>query len=504
MIRKIYGAPGTGKTTWMIDKLLEEIESGVPIERIAFVTHTVAAKKEVSDRVTEILPSAKLKYFKTIHGICYQDLELARDNVMRPVDYLEFGDEIGIPFSAGFTRDLDMDGLPIGYNLSGGNSILSAKQYASAQLGQVSDFPDQWPKNYSRDLIREVLGRYAKFKERKAKFDFVDMLDLYITHGDPIEVDVTFIDEAQDLSKYQWVLIEKMFSKTKRLYVAGDDDQAIYGFIGADRSGFLDFKADETIILPRSYRLRQNVWDKAQKIIAQVNKRQHKEVSVRGPGGTIDFYNSDLRWLDFTGETMIIARHHAQLQDLSKMLEDQGIPFYGDRKHSIIGSAQSKIVKTYFELKRGDKVELRDAARLMDKIDQKSVAKNLRTEAREHTYQIGAGSLDVNFEGNWTSYLGTSITDFRRNGIMKNVLNNTRDLNSLVDEPKVSLTTYHGSKGRQADHVVLLTDCYASAWYGAIARPDDEVRLSYVGVTRAKEHLTIVAPRSNMYMRSLI
>ncbi len=508
MIKKIYGAPGTGKTTRMLNLLQQEIEAGTPLEKIAFVTHTVAAKLEVADRITKIMPIAgartKLKYFRTIHGICYQELELSKDNVMRPSDYLDFGEQVGVPFSASFTRDIDMDGLPVGFNLSGGNSILAARQYASAMGGQVSDYPDEWPRWASPQLIKEVITKYAKFKERHAKFDFVDMLEMYVRLGDPIPVDVAFIDEAQDLSSFQWKIVDKMFANCKKIYLAGDDDQAIYGFIGADRAGFLDHASDEIEILPKSYRLRRNIWNRAQTIISQVEKRQPKEVAVRDDGGDISLYNNDLRYLDFSGETMVIARHHQQLQDLSEMLESRGIPFKGDRKHSIIGSAHSKLVKTYFELRRGDSVELRDAARLVEKLGNRDRALELRREARENDYLIGAGSLDLNFDTPWAQYLGTSVTDMKRNAIMKSVLNNTKDLEALVTEPKVSLTTYHGSKGREADHVVLLTDCFRAAWYGAVKRPDDERRLAYVGVTRAKERLTIVAPQSNMFMRSLL
>ena len=87
MIRKIYGAPGTGKTTRMLD-LLEQESANVELKRIAFVTHSVAAKQEVLSRIGQY-DIENLRYFKTIHGICYGQLGLASREVMQKKDYVD-------------------------------------------------------------------------------------------------------------------------------------------------------------------------------------------------------------------------------------------------------------------------------------------------------------------------------------------------------------------------------------------------------------------------------
>ena len=64
--------------------------------------------------------------------------------------------------------------------------------------------------------------------------------------------------------------------------------------------------------------------------------------------------------------------------------------------------------------------------------------------------------------------------------------------------PRVRVDTIHASKGGQADRVILLTDMAQRTHAESLERPDDEARVWYVGCTRAREELTIVAPRSRL------
>lgn len=506
MKHKIFGAPGTGKTTRMLDLLQKEIEAGTPLHRIAFVTHTVSAKLEAISRIQKLVritdEKVQLRYFRTIHGICYAENDLKRDNVMQASDYLAFGDAIGIPFSANFTSDLDMDGLPVGYNLSGGNEILAVRQLAAARQLAVSEMQHEWPRWASYRLMKEVITSFDKWKKKHAKFDFVDMLFLYRDYGEPLDIDVMFIDEAQDLSKLQWSIVRKMFARTPRVYIAGDDDQSIYAFIGADRYGFLDFESDSDEILPTSYRLKQTIWNHAQSIIRQVSRRQDKIIEVSN-GGIIDYYNNDILYLDISGETMIIARHHAQLQRLAKSLEVRGIPYTG-RSREIAGTDQALAVHAYFRARKGEKISLYDASRIMRFAGEKEEAKRLRAEDRNNPgLFIEKEQIKIDWGAQWDRYLARNRAEIYKNELIRNILNHV-GLDGLVNEPKVSLTTYHGCKGREADHVICLTDCFKKAYETAQRNPEDEKRLAYVGVTRAKERLTIVMPTSDMWMRSML
>ena len=512
-IKKIYGAPGTGKTRTMLDLLQEEIERGTPLERIAFVTHTVAAKLEAKERIQRVIQivdeKTQLRYFRTIHGICYVENDLKRDNVMQPEDYLAFGDSVGIPFSSNFTSDVDMDGLPIGFNLSGGNEILAVRQLAAAKRCMVSDIPEEWPKWAGVDIMREVITKYAEWKDKHAKFDFVDMLFLYEKHGEPLDIDVLFIDEAQDLSGMQWAIVKRMMARAERVYIAGDDDQMIYAFIGADRYGFLDFPADDLVVLPKTYRLQKNIWEHAQRIIKAVHRRQEKQVSVRDDGGVVDYYNNDILFFDIdpTKSSMIIARHHFQLQRLAKSLEARGIPYKG-RGREVTKTDQAYAVHAYIRARNGEKISLRDASLILRFIGDKKGSTKLRKESRtDPGLLIDKEQLEREFGLRWTdkwhTYLARNRAEVTKCELIDNIIHNI-GLDGLVAEPSVSLTTYHGSKGREADHVICFTDCFKSAYDTAVLNPDDERRLAYVGVTRARERLTVFLPTTDLYMRTML
>lgn len=67
----------------------------------------------------------------------------------------------------------------------------------------------------------------------------------------------------------------------------------------------------------------------------------------------------------------------------------------------------------------------------------------------------------------------------------------------LRAKPRVRISTIHGSKGGEADHVILMTEIAQRTFREMQQNPDDEARCWYVGATRAKRHLTIVGARTN-------
>lgn len=511
---KLYGAPGTGKTTTLLDILQKEIADGTPLKKIAFVTHTVAARDEAKSRARKIITNAgpvDFRYFKTIHGICFNAIGLEKAQVMQAEDYLAFGDRVRIPFSADFTDDLDQDGVPVGWMTAGGNEILAVRQFASAWQKDYREVKDQWPEWISPDLMHEVMAEYVKFKSETSKFDFVDMLEEYDRDGSPIDADVVIVDEAQDLSRLQWSVVARMAGGAKRIYLAGDDDQSIYGFIGADPTGFLHHRSNEEIVLPRTYRLKQSVYDFSQQIIKWVRERRDKHISVDGAGGSVEFWNVPVQYLDFNPDhrVMVIARHHKQLGGIAHDFTERGIAFT-HRGRSLVGTARARAAYWYLHAKMGDAVPVKEAVKIIEccyPVRSPQVSR-IRDNARsipDATIDKSALSKEfrIDFDSSWVDALCRTDAERRANERIDNI-RSQRGLEALISPPRIDLTTYHGSKGREAEHVVLFTDVYNSAYRNADRDPDDERRLSYVGVTRAIEKLTIVAPQTNMYMRTLV
>jgi len=65
----------------------------------------------------------------------------------------------------------------------------------------------------------------------------------------------------------------------------------------------------------------------------------------------------------------------------------------------------------------------------------------------------------------------------------------------LNKKPRIELSTIHAAKGGESQNVVLLTDLTKTTLNTYKKNPDDENRLFYVGATRTKENLHIIAPK---------
>ena len=69
----------------------------------------------------------------------------------------------------------------------------------------------------------------------------------------------------------------------------------------------------------------------------------------------------------------------------------------------------------------------------------------------------------------------------------------------ITKKPRITLSTIHSAKGGEADNVVLMTDMPHRTWRAYEKDPDDDTRVFYVGLTRAKQNLHIVQPVTNKY-----
>jgi hypothetical protein len=70
---------------------------------------------------------------------------------------------------------------------------------------------------------------------------------------------------------------------------------------------------------------------------------------------------------------------------------------------------------------------------------------------------------------------------------------------SLQKPPRIRVGTIHGSKGGEADHVMLLRDMSDTCHRDYVRRPDDECRVFYVGVSRARQTLHLQHPKSSRF-----
>ena len=116
-------------------------------------------------------------------------------------------------------------------------------------------------KQQSRKAVRlqqfkSIINGYEEFKTMELengqrtpdRLDFTDMVQRYITDGLVIPFKVLMVDEAQDLTPLQWDMVVKIAEAVDRVYIAGDDDQAIYEWNGADVNLFQTFPGKSLVL----------------------------------------------------------------------------------------------------------------------------------------------------------------------------------------------------------------------------------------------------------------
>jgi DNA helicase-2/ATP-dependent DNA helicase PcrA len=291
-IIKIYGAPGTGKTTALINQLRKELEedNNLTLKDVVFVSFSNSAIDEVCDRIGITRNNKVAPYFRTLHGLCLKNLitlgEISIEKIreMQRFGFVEgiqskFCKEEGIPFE----RE---DGC--GASDALGNRVFTTW---SKVLGEF--YPETRDVQKCLDTLYnlnctygEIVERWLKFKELTATFDYNDLLIETYENGIEIDARIGFFDEAQDFNRLEFEIVERTIDSLEKAYLAGDDDQAIYGWKGAKPDFFLDFKGNE-IVLDKTYRLPPEIWQFAQNIINQVERRKEKPIQPVGEKGFV-------------------------------------------------------------------------------------------------------------------------------------------------------------------------------------------------------------------------
>ncbi len=195
---------------------------------------------------------------------------------------------------------------------------------------------------YSEDLDFEIVKILKlELDNRKEAFklvDFNDMIQKFIDRAHELcpTFDVVFIDEAQDLSPIQWKMYDELKKKSKYVILAGDDDQAIYGWAGADVERFQKEPGKERV-LPKSYRVPQNIQAIANRILNRIpnERRIIKTWQPREETGNVYPESYSLQEVPIQeGNWLILARTNYRLISLIPDLKSMGIYFEYKNKKS--------------------------------------------------------------------------------------------------------------------------------------------------------------------------
>lgn len=533
---RIFGPPGTGKTTNLTRQIRRAVERFGP-DSILVTSFSRAAAAELAGRDLPVSPDR----IGTLHSHCYRALgapQIAEANV----------DEWNRQYP-----QLQLTTTRKQNKLDGEETVEEDGRARPGDLWlqELNRFrglmipTEGWSAN-----LRDFARRWQEFKDALGLLDFTDLIETCYRHVSvaPKRPAVIFADEAQDLNRMQLSLIRKWGRHCNYFIVCGDEDQTIYSFTGASPDAMLepDIPDDHKIILKQSYRVPRAVHTAADKLIRQVTRRQEKVylprpedgACLRGPLNAS--YKRPDYWILKTAaehvgkgqSVMLLASCSYMLEPLVAVLRKNAIPFHNPYRRSNgfwnpirlgrKGSTANRILSllaAHPEFGEGRRDwTLGDLALWADWLQSKGVLKHgakKRLQAANEAEPASIGTLDGIFEeGALESLLEAfegnrrTLLDWWRRRITADVHKRVQypaDIvaahgpKALLAAPKVIVGTIHSVKGGEADVVFLFPDLSDSGLtgYRRHGPPRDAViRTFYVGMTRARETLYLCAPES--------
>jgi len=222
--------------------------------------------------------------------------------------------------------------------------------------------------------------------------------------------------------------------------------------------------------LDYSYRLPSRVHAVASRIASGISNRRPKQFRPRDDHEGMVCHISDVEELDLSsGNWLILARNAYLLNPAERICESAGYPY--DSRKSPLRHESVKAIRLYEIFRATGTVPDSDGLKLIRRFYPRFDA--------------------VGEHGPWFDTfirLGRELADYFRLCLSRG--------ESIVKPPRIVISTIHGVKGGEADNVAVMTDVSYRTYQELQENPDDELRVFYVAVTRAKESLYIIEPRT--------
>ena len=469
---KVVGPPGTGKTRRLLNEVHKYIEKGTPHDKIGYFAFTRKAAGEARDRFlakNQDLTKKDVKYFQTLHSLAFNNLGLKEENVMQEGNYQAIGETCGIQIKYASYETNNFNGI-----------FSSSSEYLSlinlARVRQVTA-EQQFNRNehlswISKTKLIGIEKEINNYKNAHNLIDFTDMIQQFLDKGDTPKFKVIFVDEAQDLSLIQWSMIKKIEEDTNcDVWIAGDDDQAIFGWAGADVDSFINWKARE-ILLDKSERVPQLIQRKALDVISRIYlNRLPKDYLPKNDLGNI-YERFNINGIDMsTGDWLILARTNSLLKTLPAYLKRKGF-FFQTHQGNSIGKSLYEDILNWKKIQNDESVP---------EIQHQRIVENIKSK-----------KIDINLD--W--YEAFNNVSVSKRDYMRAMLDNGEE---ILKEPRIKVSTIHGAKGGEAHNVVLYLNQTANTIKGAKKsqdKQDEEFRVWYVGITRTIENLFLIKSKN--------
>jgi superfamily I DNA/RNA helicase len=483
---KVIGPPGTGKTKTLLEKVIEYKNAGTPLERIGYFAFTRKAAYEARDRFLEAFPELQkkdIKYFQTLHSLAFNYLGLKEENVMQEEHYKAIGEECGLRIKYATYEKNEHNGI-----FTSNSEYLTIINLAGVKRINVLDQLDRNEHlgKIERDKLQIVEKHIEDYKQSYGLIDYNDMIKKFTAQQQSPSFEVIFVDEAQDLSLLQWDMLKLLQQNSKDVYIAGDDDQAIFGWAGADVDSFIKFDAIE-IPLKQSKRVPIIVHQRALLRLDNIksNRLEKPWNTPTSEEGTLKIFFSIDAINMLKGDWYILARTNNLLTPIIKSLKKRGLYFETKQGRSISESLYKDILN-WEQWKKGSKLNTIEVQRLLERFDKKF------KETEDKLFELSdlKTKYKLNSQLQWYDAF-TAVAPHTKTYI-RAMRSNGEDLRL---KPRIKILTLHGSKGGEATNVVILQDQTRNTIKGATKtamKRDEEQRVWYVGLTRCSKNLFLI------------
>lgn len=222
-ITKVFGPPGAGKTTYLLNIVESELEDEVPSHKIGYFAFTKRAAIEAKERgmrkFPHLNPDTDFPWFRTLHSLAFRCLAIGTKDMMAPENYHEFACEAGIQISVDAMAEED-------FMVKTDHPILNEINIARTKGLDLREHYNRSKIEIEWHYFEYIERAYRHYKESRNLLDFTDLLERVVEDPERLpKLELVIVDEAQDLSRLQWRLVEALSKRCSRMYIAGDDDQ---------------------------------------------------------------------------------------------------------------------------------------------------------------------------------------------------------------------------------------------------------------------------------------
>lgn len=527
---RIFGPPGTGKTNFIGTQVVKDSGTYSPDDMV-LASFTNSAARTIASRLDEMQVSIPEENVGTLHSIANHAIGRPKVVVDRLGDWNAF-----CPRYA-FKGVDDTEVAPIGKGF--GDDLYAQYQVLRARMRPR----ETWP-----STVIAFANEWERWKSEAELIDFTDMIEFALRDTDtaPGNPRVGYFDETQDFTALELALVRKWGSKMDRVYLAGDDDQTVYSWLGATPNAFLqpEVPARCKRVLKQSWRVPHAVHAYSQEWIQQVAYREPKEYLPRDHPGQVIRVN--VRWkcpeeglaildkaLAANKTIMILATCNYMLQPLISLFRAHGYPFHNPYSRAssswnpLSPTRGTGIVDRLAAFKRpderifGERSQFwtgRDLWLWAEMLNSKQVmvagGKKKLDELKKYTEEVTWDMLQGIFQEQfWPALFDMDLGwlyEYARTERAKSMaypyqIVRRFGFKKLLEKPQITTGTIHSVKGAEAQVVLLWPDLSTagmSAWLTRGESRDSIVRLFYVAFTRASETL-LIGQQSTKYAVTL-